>query len=122
MAYDERLGERIARVLDGTPDVAAKEMFGGVCFMVGGKMACGVVKNDLLVRLDADEGDEALGEPHVRLMDFTGRPMRGFLYIAPAGVKTDAALRKWVTRSVAYAKSLPKKKQKKASPAQKKKG
>ncbi|MSQ24971.1 MAG: RNA methyltransferase [Dehalococcoidia bacterium] len=113
MAYNERLADRIRAVLDGTPDMTAKEMFGGICFMVGGKMACGVVKDDLLLRLDPDEGDRAIEEPHVRLMDFTGRPMRGLLYIAPAGVKTDAALRKWVTRSVAYAKSLPAKKARK---------
>ena len=91
MAYDEHLGERIARVLDGTPGITARQMFGGICFMVGGKMACGVVKNDLMIRLEADEGDRALGDPHVRLMDFTGRPMRGFLYVAPTGVKTEAA-------------------------------
>jgi TfoX/Sxy family transcriptional regulator of competence genes len=107
MAYDEGLAERIRGVLQDREDVVEKAMFGGIAFMVRGHMAVGVVKDDLMVRVGAEAHDEMLRRPHARAMDFTGRPMKGFLYVAPAGVEDDHDLERWVGLGVAHAVGLP---------------
>ncbi len=108
MAYDERLAERIRTVLARRGRFVEKKMFGGVAFMVAGRMACGVVKKDLMARVGPAEHERALARPHARPMDFTGRPMRGFVFVAPAGLRTAAGLRAWVDRAVENAVSQPK--------------
>ncbi|MBI4311332.1 MAG: TfoX/Sxy family protein [Chloroflexi bacterium] len=110
MAYDEALANRIRMALAGRPGVTEKEMFGGVSFMVDGKMCVGVQKDDLMLRVSEEQFAEALRRPHVRPMDFTGRPMVGFLYVAPAGCEADSDLRVWVNMAFAHAQSLPAKK------------
>ena len=109
MAYDEVLAERIRTVLGGRDDVVEKRMFGGITFMVAGRMACGVVHDDLMVRVGPEGHDEAIAQPHARPMDFTGKQMRGMVYVAPAGVASDDDLRNWLDRAVgvATAESLP---------------
>jgi TfoX/Sxy family transcriptional regulator of competence genes len=82
-------------------------MFGGLAFLVNGNMACGIVGDDLMVRLGEDGADAALEDPHTRPMDFTGRPMKSMVYVAPAGFAREQELRAWVDRGVAYARSLP---------------
>jgi TfoX/Sxy family transcriptional regulator of competence genes len=109
MVYDERLAERVRAALAERDDVVEKLMFGGIAFMVRGRMSCGIVGSTLMVRLAQVDAEGFLSEPHVRPMDFTGRPMRGFLYVDPDGLKTGAALRKWVDRAAAYAEVQPKK-------------
>lgn len=106
MAYDERLADRIRDVLLGEDGVSERKMFGGIAFMVNGNMVCGVVGDDLMLRIGADAADEALDRPHVRPMDFTGRPMTGMVYVEPDGVR-GVALRNWVGKAVAFAGSLP---------------
>ena len=83
-------------------------MFGGLCFMVNGAMCCGLTSTDFMVRVGPEKYREALAQPHARPMDFTGRPMRGLVYVDPPGIKTDAALARWVNRGVAYALTAPK--------------
>ena len=100
MAYDEALAERIRIALRGRDDVAERKMFGGITFMVAGKMACGVIHEDLMVRVGPESHDAAVAEPHTRPMDFTGRPMRGMVYIEPAGVTADSELTRWVDWAV----------------------
>jgi TfoX/Sxy family transcriptional regulator of competence genes len=107
MAYNGKLADRIRKVLAGQQGLSERKMFGGIAFMLRGKMCCGVVKDDLVVRVGPKLYEEALAEAHARPMDFTGRPLRGFVFIAPAGYKTDQALVKWVRRTVKYARSLP---------------
>jgi len=82
-------------------------MFGGICFMVRGHMCCGVTDASLMVRLDPAEADALADEPHVRPMDFTGRPMRGFLFVDAEGLTSPTALRRWVERTTRYAESKP---------------
>jgi len=106
MAYDETLADRIRDVLAAEPGVTERKMFGGIAFMVDGHMACGIVRDELMLRLGAEGADAALEKPHVRPMDFTGRPMTGMVYVEPAGVR-GVALRNWVGRAVAHARSLP---------------
>ncbi len=82
-------------------------MFGGVAFMVNGHMCCGLVGEDLVVRVGAEEHEQALSQPHARAMDFTGRPMRGFVYVGPTGYRTKAALKSWIKRGLRFVESLP---------------
>jgi TfoX/Sxy family transcriptional regulator of competence genes len=120
MAYDEELAERVRAALDGVGDVAEIAMFGGLCFTVRGNMAVGVSHDDLLVRLTPDDGDAALAEPGVRLMEVGSRTSRGFLAVAPDALTTDRKLRAWVDRGVAFASSLPPKQKKPKKPKPKK--
>ena len=110
MAYDERLAARIREVLDGRNDVTEKRMFGGVAFMVRGHMCAGIVKDDLMIRVGKDAYEGLVARPHARRMDFTGRPMTGFVFVAPAGVRTTSALRGWLRHALDHAESLPVKK------------
>ncbi len=103
MAYDEGLANRIRTALRGRDDVVEKKMFGGLTFMVAGTMACGVVHDDLMVRVGPDGHEAALAQPHTRPMDFTGRPIRGMVYVDPAGLASDADLAHWVDRAVSVA-------------------
>jgi hypothetical protein len=105
MAYSEILAARVRRVLSDRGDVAERPMFGGLTFMVGGHMCCGVNQNELIVRLCPADVDAALARPHARPMDFTGRPMRGFVTVGPDGLK-GPALRRWVGLAVANADAL----------------
>ena len=103
MAFDEKLATRIRRLLAHRKAVTERNMFGGICFMLNGKMCCGIVRNDLCVRVGPDHYEEALRQMHARPMDFTGRPLRGFVYVAPGGLRTDASLQTWLERAERYA-------------------
>jgi TfoX/Sxy family transcriptional regulator of competence genes len=107
MAYDEGLAERIRGVLEEQPGVSEKRMFGGVAFLVKGHMSVGIVQDKLMVRVGPESYDRVLRERHARRMDFTGRPMKGFVYVVPSGYETDADLQRWVNLGVSYAASLP---------------
>jgi TfoX N-terminal domain len=107
VAYSEELAERIRAVLDGRPGIVERKMFGGVAWMVNGNMACGVIAEDIVVRLDREEADQALAEDHVGPMEFTGRPMRGFLLVEAAGIVEARDLVRWVEIGADFAESLP---------------
>jgi TfoX/Sxy family transcriptional regulator of competence genes len=107
MAYDEELAERVREVLAARSDLSERKMFGGIAFMVAGNMACGVLGEDLIVRLGDEEGEKALTEDGVRPFDFTGKPMRGIVYIARERTSDDAGLAEWVDAGADYAASLP---------------
>ncbi len=107
MAYHEGLAERIRGILADRQDVSEKKMFGGVAFMIRGHMSVGIVKDDLMVRVGAGAHDELVRQPHARPMDFTGRPMKGFLYVDSTGLETDVDLERWVGHGLQYALSLP---------------
>jgi TfoX/Sxy family transcriptional regulator of competence genes len=103
MAYDEGLADRIRTELRGRDDVIEKKMFGGITFMVSGRMAVGVVHDDLMVRVGPNGHDDALMQPGTRPMDFTSKPMRGMVYVAPEAIATADALRQWLDRAVTVA-------------------
>jgi TfoX/Sxy family transcriptional regulator of competence genes len=107
MAYDEDLATRIREVLADRPDMTERKMFGGIAFMIGGHMACGVVDDDLMLRLGEEGADAALDRPHTRVMDFTGRPTKGAIYVEPAGTAGDGDLRAWIERALAFVATLP---------------
>jgi TfoX/Sxy family transcriptional regulator of competence genes len=102
MSYDEKLAARVRALLSTRDDVVERKMFGGLCFMVNGAMCCGLTKNDFMVRVGADQYEEALAHPHARPMDFTGRPLKGMVYVAPEGLRTTAALARWVRRGIEF--------------------
>lgn len=107
MAYDEKLADRIRSKLKGTRGLTEKKMFGGVGFMMGGNMACGVIKQDMIVRLSDQDSEAALKKRHVKPFAMTGRPMKGWILVEPEGLASDKALHDWVEKSAAFAKSLP---------------
>jgi len=107
MAYDEGLAERIREALEDREDVTERKMFGGLAFLVGGNMCAGVVKDELMVRVGPDAYEACLARPHARKMDFTGRPMKGMVYVGCDGFESDRDLRAWIERGVRFAASLP---------------
>ena len=108
MAYDEGLAERLRDELGAEPDVVEKKMFGGLAMLIGGNMAVGVFKDDLLVRTDPAQQDELLAEPGARIFDMvTSRPMKGWIVVAAEHCSEDRDFRRWVARGVAYAKTFP---------------
>ena len=109
MAYDEALAERVKEHFAARPDLTAKKMFGGLCVLLGGHMTCGIVGEALMLRLGKAGAAAALAEPHVREMDFTGKPMAAMVYVDPPGIRTEAQLGAWLDRAAAHADSLPRK-------------
>ena len=112
MAYDEALADRVREALGREKGVEEIKMMGGLCFMVGGHMALGIVGEGLMVRVGPDGYDRALARVHAREMDFTGRPLRGFVFVDPAGIGTKRSLGSWVAPAVAFVKDLPPKRTK----------
>ena len=107
MAYDEALAGRIRSLLKRRRGVSEKRMFGGLAFLVRGNMFCGVVDRDLMVRVGPESYEEALARVHVRKMDFTGRPLKGMVYVGAEGVRASHQLRAWLERGLKFGRSLP---------------
>lgn len=107
MAYSEELGARIREAIGGRSHVSERKMSGGIAWLVGGNMAVGTLGEDLMVRLSHEDAEQALTEPHVGPMDFTGRPLRGFIKVEAAGIAADADLARWVDAGADHAASLP---------------
>jgi TfoX/Sxy family transcriptional regulator of competence genes len=107
LAYNEQLAARVRELLARHDGLTEKRMFGGISFMLRGNMCCGVVRDDLIVRVGPEQHEATLMEPHARPMDFTGRPMKGAVYVGPGGYASDRDLAKWVQRGVDFAASLP---------------
>ena len=108
MAYDEDLANRLREQLADETAITEKRMFGGLAFLLGGHMAVGVSgQGGLLVRIDPDDADDVLAQPHARPMEMRGREMRGWIRVAPEGVESDAQLAAWVERAKAFVRTLP---------------
>lgn len=106
MAYNLKLAERIRSQLDGIP-VVEKKMFGGIGFLLNGNLACGVNKDDLIVRVDPGRHSALLKKPHAKPFDLTGKPMKGWLVVEAEGCKTDKQLSTWVKEGLEFAATLP---------------
>ncbi len=107
MAYDEGLAERIRAVLQGEQGLEERQMFGGIGFLLDGNMACGVIGDDLIVRVGKENYESALAEDHSRPFDFTGRPMTGWVKVLPQGLESRQELKNWVSKGLATSRSLP---------------
>ena len=107
MAYSEELAARIREIIGARDGVTERRMFGGIAWMVNGNMACGTLGDDTMVRLGREGAEHALREPHVGPMEFTGRPMRGFITVHADGTVADTDLARWIDAGASYAASLP---------------
>jgi TfoX/Sxy family transcriptional regulator of competence genes len=107
MAYDTLLADRVRAALSLFSDLVEKKMFGGVGFMIRGNLACGVHGDDLIVRVGPEKYKQALARPHARPFDMTGRPMAGWVMVAPQGCQGEAELSNWVRQGVDFVRSLP---------------
>ena len=107
MAFDERLDTRVGAILSATAGVSSRKMFGGVCHLLHGNMVAGVWKEFLILRLGEGAANFARELPHVRPFDITGRPMKGWVMIEPAGMRTSAQLNKWLEQARSFAETLP---------------
>jgi hypothetical protein len=107
MTFSERTAHQIRRAIGNTPGFSERQMYSGIAFMVQGNLCCGVLEDNLVVRVGPDTYDDALREPHTRPMDFTGRALPGFVYVDRAGFASAASLAQWIERSLRFARTLP---------------
>jgi TfoX/Sxy family transcriptional regulator of competence genes len=109
MAYNKKMSQRVWALLQQTPGIESKKMFGGIGFLLHGNMACGLLNDDLIIRVGPGGYENALAQPHTRVFDTTGRAMKGWVMVSKAGYSSDGDLSTWVERGVAFAASLPRK-------------
>ena len=107
MAYDENTAARLRGELGTLPGLTEKKMFGGICFLLGGNMVCGVLGDDLIMRIGVAQHVASLTRPGVRAFDFSGKPMAGWVMVAPVGYASEVDLARWVKLAVAFTGSLP---------------
>ena len=107
MAYDEGLAQRVTELLEEKPEFNEKKMFGGICYLLNGNMACGVLNEDLIVRVGLERYENSLKSPHTRKFDITSRPMKGWIMVSPEGHDSDGDLSEWVQQGANFALSLP---------------
>lgn len=107
MAFDEKLANRIRKIIENIDGVSEKKMFGGLCFLINGNMVFGLTNEDLMIRVEPDSYEKTLSLPYVRKMDFTGKPLKGFLYVGPKGTSNTKDLKKWILKGIDFATSLP---------------
>jgi TfoX/Sxy family transcriptional regulator of competence genes len=107
MAYNEELAERVLDILRDQPAMEAKKMFGGVGYLVHGNMACGVNEDMLVVRVGPEAYEQRMEQPNTRPFDITGRPMKGWLMVEPAGFSNQSDLESWVKTGLDFALTLP---------------
>ena len=109
MAYDEGVAQRIREALSENKKISEKKMFGGIAFMLSGNMCVGVVKDQLMLRVGPDQYEECLTMKHVKKMDFTGKAMKGFIYLQPQGFAEDHELAMWLDKALSFVGCLPEK-------------
>ena len=107
MAYDERLAQRIRAALQGRRFITEKKMFGGIAFLRRGLMFVGVSDGSLMARVGKENHADSVGRKHVREMDFTGKPMRGYVFVEAEGTRTEAQLQFWLERCEQFVSTLP---------------
>jgi TfoX/Sxy family transcriptional regulator of competence genes len=107
MGYDEGLAARIMEQLEGLPSLTEKKMFGGIAFLLSGNMICGILGEDLIVRVGKKQYENAMQKPHTKVFDLTGKPMRGWVTVKPDGFSEDEDLEAWLRQGLDYARSLP---------------
>jgi TfoX/Sxy family transcriptional regulator of competence genes len=107
MAFDEGLAERIRDLLRSDQHITEKKMFGGLAFLLNGHMFVGIVGDTLMARVGPISYPEILRQQHIREMDFTGKPMKGYIYVEPAGFDSDSALEHWVGLCAEFVATLP---------------
>ena len=110
MPYDENLAKRIESILKFRCGITQKKMFGGLCFLINGNMLCGISDDKLMARVGPKNYDFSLKQKHATEMDFTGKPLKGIIYVLPDGIKRKDSLKKWIDICIEFVGALPKKK------------
>ena len=96
MAYNEKLADKVREALNNQKTIEEKKMMGGLTFMVNGKMCVGILKDDLMARIDPEVYETALQKTGCREMNFTGKPMKGFVFVSPEGIDSEKDLHYWI--------------------------
>ena len=107
MAFDPVIAQRVRDLLSNQPGITEKKLFGGIGFLLRGNMACGVIGNELVVRVGTENYNQALKMRHTRPFDFGGRTSQGWVFVEAAGYESDNDLNDWVQRGVEFAEALP---------------
>ena len=107
MAYDEKLAAKVRRALGDRTEFSEKKMFGGICFLVRGHMCCGLADGDLMLRVGVVQAEALLRESGTRPMDFTGKPMRGYLFVQAERTATAREVARWVAFALDFVRTLP---------------
>jgi TfoX/Sxy family transcriptional regulator of competence genes len=107
MPYNARIAQRIQTIVSSWNQTQEKKMFGGICHLLNGNMVCGVYKDFLILRLGEEAAQKALNQPGVKAFDITGKPMKGWVMVAPEGFADDARLAAWLTQAKAFVLELP---------------
>ena len=110
MAYDQELGNRIRTILARKKNISEKNIFGGLSFLVDGKMFCGIIGDKLVVRVGPENYEDALSKPHITPMDFTGKPIKGYVYVEKTGLKRNTGLVFWIESGLTFTRTVKKKK------------
>jgi TfoX/Sxy family transcriptional regulator of competence genes len=110
MAFDNNLADRIRKQLAQQKGLTEKRMFGGIGFLLNGNMCCGVLGAEVIIRFDPEQTEKVLTHKHTRIFDFSGRPMKGWIFVGTQAVETESDLKHWLQIGLKYAKSLPSKK------------
>jgi len=109
MPYDNGLAQRVREILEEEPGSDEKKMFGGICFLLFGNMACGIIKDDLIVRVGAANYNSVLKMPHTKKFDLTGKPLRGWVMVLSTVMDLDEEFNDWVQKAVKFVRTLPRK-------------
>jgi TfoX/Sxy family transcriptional regulator of competence genes len=107
MSYDKGLAQRVREILEEEPGFDEKKMFGGICFLLFGNMVCGIIKDDLIVRVGAANYNEALRMPQTKKFDLTGKALTGWVMVLPEALDSDEELNDWVQKAVTFVRTLP---------------
>ena len=107
MPYDKGLAQRVCELLEEEPGFDEKKMFGGICFLLFGNMVCGIINDDLIVRIGANIYEEALKSPGTKKFDLTGKPMKGWVMVLSKALESDKTLSEWVQKASTFVRSLP---------------
>ena len=107
MAYNEILAGQVRMEIGAQPGIREKVMFGGISFLLNGNLACGVIGDELILRVKPEDTQQVLSQPHTRVFDMSGKPMRGWVVVMPEGLQTAAELKRWVKQGIEYAATLP---------------
>lgn len=107
MAYDEGLHDRVSELLSDKIDFSFKKMFGGICYLLNGNMLGGIIDDNLIIRAGKENHEELLSLENTRVFDITGKVMKGWVLIEPAGIETDEQLNFWLAKGIDFARALP---------------
>jgi len=107
MVYDKGLAQRVREAMEELPGFSEKKMFGGVCFLLYGNMVCGVLNDEIIVRVGSEKYKTYLTLPYTKMFELTGRPMKGWIVVEHEGHESDHDLARWVRIGVDFSLSLP---------------